>query len=131
MTPRLAAAVGLLLAAQQIGAVGKADARQELTDVISREVSGAIARCFKAPKGYMPPYPPISLLLNFRPDGNLDGPPQLGDPPGGDAKRSATTAAVLSAASQCARIENAARFRQDYLSWKTFPLVFRPDGEIR
>lgn len=93
---------------------------------LAGEVSVAIGRCFVAPAAYRPPYPAIALLLNFRPDGNLDGPPQLDQPPGGDARHAATTAAVLAAASQCARIDNAARYRQDYPAWQMLRLLFQP-----
>ena len=116
--------LGLLVAALQTGVVTCAAAQRDPTLEIGRSVAAAIARCFEAPKGFQPPYPAVALLLNFRPDGNLDGPPQLGDPPGGDAKLSATTAAVLSAASECARVENATRFRQDYPLWKSLKLTF-------
>ncbi|HWU60646.1 MAG TPA: hypothetical protein VN112_01350 [Ensifer sp.] len=119
------ARLGLVVAALLTSAAAGAAAQDTLA-AISREVEASIGRCFKAPKGFGPPYPAVGLLLNFRPDGNLDGPPQLGNPPGGDAKLSATTAAVLSAASACARVDNAARFRQDYPAWKTLRLNVHP-----
>lgn len=121
---RAAVRFGLIVAALETGVAADASAQQDATGQIGHAVAAAIARCFQAPKGFQPPYPDVALLLNFRPDGNLDGPPQLGDPPGGDAKLSATTAAVLSAASECARVENAALFRQDYPLWKSLRLTF-------
>jgi hypothetical protein len=123
---RAAVRFGLIVAALEAGVATDAAAQQDVTGGIGHAVAASIARCFQAPKGFQPPYPDVALLLNFRPDGNLDGPPQLGDPPGGDAKLSATTAAVLSAAGECARIENAGRFRQDYRAWKSLRLIFRP-----
>jgi len=117
---------GLTVATLQAVAMPGAMAEQDVANVIRRSVAAAIARCFQAPKGFQQPYPGVALLLNFRPDGNLDGPPQLGDAPGGDAKHSATTAAVLSAASECARVDNAGRFRQDYPVWKSLRLIFSP-----
>lgn len=126
MITRTAARLSLLFMALNMGAVKHAVAQQEAPLAISKAVSTAIARCFEAPKGFSPPYPAIALLLNFRPDGNLDGPPQLGDPPGGDPKHSATTAAALAAAGACAKIENAARFLEVYPAWKSLRLTFRP-----
>ncbi len=124
MRPGAAAQLGLLLAFQ-FARPGMAAPQDAITE-IRTDVAEAIGRCFQAPKGYAPPYPAVTLLLNFRPDGNLDGPPQLGDPPGGDARHSATVMAVLSAASECARIDNSTRFRQDYPAWKSLLLTFRP-----
>ncbi|MCD2171580.1 hypothetical protein [Rhizobium sp. C4] len=126
MIPGIALRLSLFVMALHLGALTGAAAGQDVVADVSRGVSAAIGRCFQAPKGYAPPYPAVALLLNFRPDGNLDGPPQLGDPPGGDARHSATVAAVLAAASECAKIDNAARFRQDYPAWKSLRLVFRP-----
>lgn len=126
MKRHIAARIGLLCAALIAGAVMEAAAEQNVAAVIGRQVTASIGRCFEAPQGYGPPYPAVHLLLNFRPDGNLDGPPQLGNPPGGDAKLSATTAAVLSAASECGRIDNAARFRQAYPEWRSLRLTVRP-----
>lgn len=125
MRRSLPAEIGLLAAALLVGA-GPESFAQDAPAVIAREVAASILRCFEAPKGFGPPYPAVGLLLNFRPDGNLDGPPQLSDPPGGDAKLSATTAAILSAAGACARIDNAARFRQDYPAWRSLRLTVRP-----
>lgn len=120
----LAAFIAVLQAGTAVQAAGQHDIKFR----IGQEVSAAIARCFKPPSGLLPPYPAVTLVLNFRPDGNLDGPPQLGVPPGGDARRSAMTAAVLTAASECARIDNAARFRDTYMDWMSLRLVF-PPGE--
>lgn len=126
MTMRTAARLSLLVTALHMGVVTHAVAQQEAPVAISQAVSAAITRCFEAPEGFSEPYPAIALLLNFRPDGNLDGPPQLGDPPGGDPKHSATTAAVLAAAGECAKVENAARFRDVYPAWKSLRLTFHP-----
>ncbi|MCD2177201.1 hypothetical protein [Rhizobium sp. C1] len=126
MTRHPALRSGLLGVALMACAADAAASGIDLADRLTREVSAAMARCFEAPRDYAPPYPAVSLLLNFRPDGNLDGPPQLSDPPGGDLKRSATVAAVLVAASRCARIDNATQYRQDYPAWKSLRLVFRP-----
>ncbi len=119
---RLAVLIAVLQADTALQAAGQHDDKLR----IGLEVSAAIARCFKAPSGLSPPYPAVTLVLNFRPDGNLDGPPQLGDPPGGDTRHSATTAAVLAAASECARIDNAARFRDTYADWMSLRLMIRP-----
>lgn len=123
---RPAAWLVFVVAGLQGGTAAQATGQHDVKLRIGQEVSTAIARCFKAPSGLSAPYPAVTLVLNFRPDGNLEGPPQLGDPPGGDAKKSATTAAVLAAASECARIDNAARFRDAYADWMSLRLMIRP-----
>ncbi|MET3612825.1 hypothetical protein ABID16_001130 [Rhizobium aquaticum] len=126
MTWRSAAGLAAFIAVLQTVTAMQAAGQHDVKLRIGQDVSAAIARCFKGPSGLSPPYPAVTLVLNFRPDGNLDGPPQLGDPPGGDARHSATTAAVLAAASECARIDNAARFRDTYSDWASLRLIIRP-----
>lgn len=84
-------------------------------------------RCFEPPKGLNPPYPSVTLIFNMRPDGTLDGPPQLADPPGGNAKSAAVTSAILSAASRCARLDGPERYRTDYLRWRSVKVVINPN----
>lgn len=121
-----AAWLAVVLVALHAGAAAQAAGQHDIKIRISQGLSASIARCFKAPSGLSPPYPAVTLVLNFRPDGNLDGPPQLGDPPGGDARRSATTAAVLAAAIECARVEDATRFRAGYADWMSLTVIIRP-----
>jgi hypothetical protein len=126
--PRLTAPILVLPALLGLAACSTASAQDGVVLRLQAEVAAKVLRCFKPPKGFGPPYPPIALVLNFRPDGNLDGPPQLADPPGGGPKTAATTAAVLSAASRCARIDDAERYKKRYPVWQTLQLAIVPGG---
>lgn len=94
--------------------------------MIGHDLSFAIARCYVPPKDVAPPFPAVGLLLNFRPDGQLDGPPQLTDPPGGGQQVQAVRNAVLAAAVRCAHIEQAKRFQRDYVEWRSLRIFFKP-----
>jgi hypothetical protein len=112
----------------QLAGCSTASAQDGLVLRLQAEVAAKVLRCFKPPKGFGPPYPPIALVLNFRPDGNLDGPPQLADPPGGGPKTAATTAAVLAAAGTCAQIDDAGRYKKSFPAWQTLRLIIVPGG---
>lgn len=103
-----------------------AGGKEPTVAAVGRIVSRAIARCFVPPPGVQQPYAAVPLLLNFRPDGNLDGPPQFFGAPDVNAGSEAVRRSVLSAAIRCGKIENADRFRQSYLEWRTLRLIFRP-----
>lgn len=104
-----------------------AHAADRAADLVAGELGVRTLRCFEPPKGIDPPYPSVSLIFNMRPDGTLDGPPQLADPPGGNAKSAAVTKAVLAAAARCARLDQPERFKTDYLAWRRVKVVINPE----
>ena len=95
--------------------------------LVAGELGVRTLRCFEQPKGVDPPYPSVSLIFNMRPDGTLDGPPQLADPPGGNAKSAAVTGAVLAAAARCARLDQPELLKADYLAWRRVKVVINPE----
>jgi hypothetical protein len=116
---------GVALAATVL-ATAPASAEETMISVVGRDLSFAIARCYAPPQNVPPPYPAVGLLFNFKPNGQLDGPPQLIDPPGGGPKVQAVRSAVLTAAIRCARVQQASRFQQAYPEWKTLRIFFKP-----
>ena len=116
---KLAAMVGLSLALT----ANAASARDLVMEHINQKITGQLERCFKAPPNATPPYPSITLLINFKPDGIVDGAPQIVSELDGNS--SAVALAAVRAA-RCVRIDDFYNFKKDYPRWKSLRVLFDP-----
>jgi hypothetical protein len=101
-----------------------ASARDLVMEHINQKITSQLARCFKAPPNATPPYPSITLLINFKPDGIVDGAPQIVSQLDGNS--SAVALAAVRAA-RCVRIDDFYNFKKDYPRWKSLQVRFDPE----
>lgn len=116
---KLAVTLGLSLALTATAA----SARDLVMEHINQKITSQLARCFKAPPNVNPPYPSITLLINFKPDGIVDGAPQIVSEL--DNNSSAVALAAVHAA-RCVRIDDFYNFKKDYPRWKSLRVLFDP-----
>jgi hypothetical protein len=101
-----------------------AAARDLVMEHINQKITGQLARCFKAPPNAVRPYPSVTLLINFKPDGIVAGAPQIISQL--DAGSSAVALAAVRAA-RCVRIDDFYNFKKDYPRWKSTRVLFDPN----
>jgi hypothetical protein len=119
-TKKLVATLGVAL----LLSVSAAAARDLVMEHINRKITSQLARCFKAPPNAVPPYPSVTLLINFKPDGIVEGAPQIVSQL--DGSSSAVALAVVRAA-RCVRIDDFYNFQKDYPRWKSTRVLFDPN----